>query len=807
MLFNYLKIAFRNIARHKGYALINITGLAIGIAASLLLFMVVRYELSYEKFQPAYEQIYQAVTSEKSTEEENFTSGVPGPMLEVLRLKFPEAKVSALYSSYGSQFTITGNDSNNTSIKGKYIEDAGVFFAEPQFFEVFNYSWLSGSPAVLSEPNAVVLSKSVAEKYFGTWQQANGQFIKMDNKINLMVKGIVDNTPLNSDFPLRIISSFITLQRNSDQYYYRPDWNNLTSNFHVYLRLPANVSKEYVNKQLLTFSRQQYKNNNNGNVRTHFVRPLADIHFNTQIGNLGDHTTSRSTLWTLSLIGVLIIVMASINFINLSTAQAISRSKEVGLRKVLGGMRSQLMAQLMGETAVIVFIALCLGSLLAYICIPFLDQFVNLPEKLSFFNIRTIGFIILLFVVVTIFSGFYPSLILSGFKPVLALKNKISSASVGGISLRRSLVVLQFAISQMLIIGTIVAISQMNFIRNEDLGFKKEAVLVLSTNTDSAVVSRQKAFKEELLTQKGIQSVSFSSDMPSSDNNWSTNFAFDGRDDEKFEVYLKFADADYFKTYGLQFVAGRGYTVSDTTNEVVINETMVKKLGLKSPEDAIGKNFRLGGRGIWKPIVGVVRDFKPNSLRDKIGPVMLASRKRYYSVTNIKLNTSNFKDAEKTIQQTWDKYFPEYVNTSRYMDETINNFYRQESQLTRLYQFFALLAIVISCLGLYGLVSFMAMQKTKEVGIRKVLGASVSSIVMLFSKEFTILIFVAFLAAAPVAWWLMSKWLDNFVFKIDMNVWIFIMAIVVSIVIAWITVGFKAIRAALANPIRSLRNE
>jgi ABC-type antimicrobial peptide transport system permease subunit len=461
---------------------------------------------------------------------------------------------------------------------------------------------------------------------------------------------------------------------------------------------------------------------------------------------------------------------------------------------------------MMGDTAVIVFIALILGSAIAFLCVPYLDQFINLPEKLSFFNGKVFGFMALLFVLVTIFSGLYPSLVLSGFKPALAIKNKISSASVGGISLRRGLVVLQFAISQLLIIGTIVALSQMKFIRNEDLGFKKEAVLVLSTNSDSAVISRQKAFKNELLTQKGIQAVSFSSDMPSSQNTWSTNFAFDGRDDEDFEVCLKFADADYFKTYGLQFAAGRGFSVSDTTNEMVINETLVNKLGLKNPAEAIGKSLRLGG-GKWKPVVGVVKDFKPNTLREKISPIAISSRSRFYGVTNIKLSTSNLMGVEENIQRTWDKYFPEYVNKSAFMDETIQKFYRQESQLTKLYQFFAVLAILISCLGLYGLVSFMAVQKTKEVGIRKVLGASVGSIVMLFSKEFTMLIFVAFLVAAPLAWYVMSKWLSNFVFKINIGAWIFITAILVSIVIAWITVGFKAVRAALVNPVKSLRSE
>ena len=388
----YFKIALRNIIRHKAYAAINITGLAIGIAASLLLFLVIRYELSYDRFQPNFDQIYHVVTSEKTAEEDNINPGVPVPTLEVFRLKFPQAKTAGIFSSYGSQFTILGNDSSSINIKGKYLEETGVFFAEPEFFEVFNYTWLQGSPDVLAAPNTVVLSKSVAEKYFGNWQNAIGQFIKMDNHATLMVKGVIENTPFNSDFPLRIVSSYLTLKQNPAQYFYHPDWNNLSSSFQLYMRLPENVSATTViDNQLLTFSREQYKNNQNTAVRTHFLRPLSEIHFDNRTENLGDHVTSKPTLWTLSLIGIMIIIMASINFINLSTAQAISRSKEVGLRKVLGGNRLQLMGQMMGETAVIVFIALLIGITIAFLCVPYLDQFINLPEKLSLFNRPVLG--------------------------------------------------------------------------------------------------------------------------------------------------------------------------------------------------------------------------------------------------------------------------------------------------------------------------------------------------------------------------------------------------------------------------------
>jgi ABC-type antimicrobial peptide transport system permease subunit len=304
----------------------------------------------------------------------------------------------------------------------------------------------------------------------------------------------------------------------------------------------------------------------------------------------------------------------------------------------------------------------------------------------------------------------------------------------------------------------------------------------------------------------GIQSVSFSSDVPSSENNWSGNFAFDHKDDENFNIYRKAGDEDYFKTYGLEIVAGRVFAKSDTMNEIVINETVVKKLGIKNPQDVIGKEIRTG-RSAWRPVVGVVKDFKTNSLREDVKPTMILERRDRYGVTGIKFKTSNIGKTKAAVETVWNQYFPEYAYTSKFMDENINDFYQQEQQLSLLYKIFASIAIFISCLGLYGLVSFMAAQRTKEVGIRKVLGASVGNIIYLFSKEFTLLIIVAFAVAVPVAYYLMSNWLDNFVFKIQMNVGVFALAIAASVLVAWLTVGYKSVKAALSNPVKNLRSE
>jgi predicted permease len=805
MIKNYFKIALRNLARHKAFSIINITGLAIGIASCLLLFTVLTYELSYDKFQPAYSRIHHVITKDVKAGDTDYTPGIPFPALDALRVDFPQIPAGALMASYGSQVTVLGANAANPSPAKKFIESTGFFFADPQFFEVFHYDFLSGSPSVLKEPNVTVLTKKMAEKYFGDWKNAIGQFLKLDNAVTVRVAGILEDPPANTDFPLAIVNSLQTAKSNGDTYFYSTEWGATTSNFQVFMLLPEGVTAGEINSQLAAFSKKNYSERSRS-VRTNLLQPLSELHYDKRVEIFGDHITERSTLWTLSLIGLFIIIMACINFINLSTAQAVGRSKEIGIRKVLGSHRGQLFGQVIGETAFIVITSVLLATGIAIVCLPLLKHVTAIREPLSLFNWQTLAFLCGLVVLVTTLAGLYPALILSGFKPVLALKNKITSASIGGISLRRGLVVTQFAISQVLIVGTIVALTQMQFVRNADLGFTKDALLVINANTDSAAQSRQKAFREKLAQMPGVESVSFSSDVPSSDNNWSTNFAYDHRADESFNLYIKYADEQYFKTYGLHFIAGKAFSESDTTKEVVINETLVKKLGLKDAGQAVGKEIRMG-RMPWKTIVGVTKDFKTNSLKETVKPVIIAERRAEYVVTAVKLRSADIGKTKAAIESEWNRTFPEYAYTTAFMDDNIAEFYQQEEQLALLYKLFAGIAIFISCLGLYGLVSFMAVQRTKEIGVRKVLGASVKNIIYLFSKEFTLLILAGSLIAVPIAYYMMNSWLEKFVFRIRLTPGVFLVAIFISVMIAWLAVGYKSVRAAIANPVKSIRTE
>ncbi len=806
MLKNYFKTAFRYLKRHTSNSIINISGLAVGIAACVLLFTVVMYELSYDTFQKNYKHIYRVVTTDKYSDGESYTAGTQTPFANALRVSEPQLKVANFNLNFGSQFTVI-NKVNVASSEKKFKEDAGVTFADAQYFDLFNSKWLTGSAAVLAQPNMVVLDKSTAIKYFGDWKNAIGQFLKMDNLATLKVAGIIEDAPENTDLPFKIYISLITSKQFGNRYGYNDNWNNTSSNNQVFVLLPENVSVQSVNNALKGLVKK-YMGDQRNIQQIMTLQPLSDLHFNARYGiTSGTHIISKSMLLMLSLIGILIIVMASINFINLSTAQAVGRAKEAGVRKVLGSNRSQLIMQVITETFLIVFCSVMLAVLIAYLSLPYLSHIANVPTNISLFTLKNILFLITVIVAVTVLSGIYPAFIISSFKPAVALKTKINITNVGGVSLKRLLVIVQFSVSQVLVIATIIAISQMNYIRNANLGFNKNAVYITPNISDSISVLKFNALKQQLLQNPNIKSVSFSSDAPSSDNNWSTNFYFNHSEkDPDFNTSLKYGDADYIKTFGIQLLAGRNVEPSDTAREFIINETLMKKLGYTDPEKIIGKDIRLGTQ-TWLPVVAVMKDFKTGSLRENVKPIVFTTNKNSYLNIGFKLSTNNLPSTIKFIQKLWQQTYPEYVYSGSFLDENIDQFYEQENKLELVFKIFAVLAIFISCLGLYGLVSFMATQKTKEIGIRKVLGASVASIIYLFSKEFTVLIVIAFAVAVPVAYYFMSNWLNNFAFRINITVWVFLLAIVSSVVIAWITVGYRSLKAALANPVKSLRTE
>jgi putative ABC transport system permease protein len=801
---NYFKTAFRNLKRNKSYAFINVLGLTVGIAASLLIFLVIQYETNFDNFHKKKDSIYRLGTEFHTQDGVGYSDGVSFPVAAALRIDFPQLKEVAAIFRNGDQITIEQDDRQL-----KKLREDNFYYAEPEFFKMFDFGWLEGNPqSCLKDPHSAVLTQATAEKFFGDWKSAIGKTFKYNNKTLYKVTGILKNVPANSDFPLSVVVSYSALENT----YIKNNLNDWVSTYggaYTFVVLPAQLSPATFDAQLKVFAK---KHKPAEYAKDGFVtQPLSEIHFDDRFGNFRGHTFSHSLIKALAFIGLFLILIACVNFINLATAQAVNRSREVGVRKVLGSNRRQLAVQFLGETAFITITAVILAILVAEMTLPFLNRLLETKMSMNLlFNPWLILFILAVTFSVTFLSGLYPAIILSGFNPVTALKSKITSKMVGGISMRRVLVVLQFAIAQILIIGMLIVVSQMNFFRNASLGFDKAAVINVPFPSDSFFSSHSSLeyLRNQLLSNRDISGVSFSFASPSSDGNWNSDFKFDhATKTTNFSANLKWSDPDYFKTFNIKFVAGRPYYPSDTVKEFVVNETLLHKLGVRDPQDAIGKEINFWDGGKVGKIVGVVRDFNAYSLREPIAPVALSTWKDVYQTINIKIKPGAEKSVLPFVEKLWNQTFSNYVYEYKFLDDTIASFYKQENQLSILYKIFAAIAILISCLGLYGLVSFMAVQRTKEVGIRKVLGASARHIVYLMSKEFTLLIIIAFVISAPIGYYIMHKWLQNYTYRIPLSASIFLLAIAGSIVIAWITAGQRAIKSALANPVKSLRTE
>jgi ABC-type antimicrobial peptide transport system permease subunit len=570
--------------------------------------------------------------------------------------------------------------------------------------------------------------------------------------------------------------------------------------------LSPNASASEFNDQLIAYSKK-VKSPDNKDVQV--AQSLKEVHFDTQAGDYSGKTISRKLIGALWLIGGFILLIACVNFINLSTAQAVNRAKEVGVRKVLGSNKWQLKLQFLSETFLIVLASVVISLIMAFIVLPYINRLLELSIGINQQTGNSILlFLLLISVSVTLLAGFYPSIVLSGFNPINALKSKLKAKASTGFTLRRGLVIFQFIIAQSLIIATLVIARQMSFFTSQPLGFDKNAIVNIPVPGDSIANSKLDFLKKQLKTIHGVQNVSFNSNTPVEDNNDSwTNIKYDHATKQTdFYSIFKEADNEYVPGFKLPLVAGRNINPSDTINEFLVNEMLLRNLGIKDPEMALSKEIFIfdHARG---PIVGVLKDFNTRSFRDDLAPLIIASYKRDYSEASIKLDSKDLKGSMGLIEKKWNETFPDFVFEYKFLDEKVESFYKQENRLGHLYKLFALIAIFLSCLGLYGLASFMAVQRIKEVGIRKVLGATGAHIVYLFSREFVILIAIAFAIATPLTWYFMHQWLQNYPFRIELSWWIFITGGLVSIIIALITVSFQAIKAAVANPATSLRLE
>jgi putative ABC transport system permease protein len=809
MFKNYWIIAVRSLQRNKSYTLINFLGLTVGMAACLLLFLLVRYQTSFDTFHTKKDRIYRVISVNRGPQGENRMSGVPYPLAGALKSGYPQLEqVAPSYLDWGAQLVIQRGDG-----QAPKVFKENVLYAGAAFFKIFDFAGLDGDPKILLDaPYTAMLTKSAATTYFGDWKLAIGKTLTIHDHVLVKVAGIMQDTPPNTDLPFKVVISHSTLAAANITSSGQDDWMTVNGGTNCYVLLKPGSSvpalEQSIDKLVRTHRSSEYSKNGAG------LQALGDMHYDEgeNMDVYSNKKFSRDLIKALVLIGLFLVVIACINFINLATAQAVNRAREVGVRKVLGSGRRQLVFRFLAETGMISGLALTAAILLAA---PLLEPLNTLLKtKLSVAPLAepvVILFLLGIWVVVTILSGVYPSLVLSGFNPINALKSKLTASSAKGLSLRRGLVVLQFVIAQVLITGVLVIVSQMNYFRHADLGFAKDAIITVGAPSDSVSRSRQASLRQDLLRNPGVEAFSYSFAAPTDYSEWYVDFRYDHRPAKtSFPSSMRVADTSYFGLYHLPLVAGRMYSntvSSDTTREFVVNETCVKKLGLLRPQDAIGHEINLFDGSQIGRIVGVVKDFHVNSLKDSMNSVVMTSWPNLYFTANIRIQPTSRKETLSAIEKAWTTAFPTNYFEYRFLDEKLAGLYQQEDQLSVLYKVFAGIAIFISCLGLYGLISFMAVQRNKEIGIRKVLGASVGQLVFLLSKEFTLLVLVAFALATPLSWYFMQQWLQKYTYRITLGPGFFIVTVLAAVAIAWITVGYRAVRAALVNPAQSLKSE
>lgn len=808
---NYLKVAWRNLLKNKVFSFINITGLAIGLSCFILIALYVLNELSYDGFFTASDRIYRINSDVRfggSDTRMPFSSDMMG---QTLTKDYPQVEqYTRVYNSNGSKMIRKDRD---------FINEAHIAHVDSTFFQVFSLKSLAGNlGSALNEPNTVVLTASAARKYFGTTEAVGKTLETNDNgKTIYKVTGVVEDIPKNSHFNFRFLFSMDNVDYG---------WGNyLSHNFHTYLLLKegvdpksfANKFEEYINNYVAPQARQIMNISSMdefrkaGNDLVYSMIPLTDIHLKSD--RQQEITTGGNIqyVYIFSGVALFILLIACINFMNLTTARSANRAREVGIRKVLGTDRRSLMTQFLSESLLMTFLSLFIALFIAYLVLPLFNEVSG--KEMTIADLFTPIFLPLLLalpIVVGLLAGSYPAFYLSAFKPIQVLKGKLNLGVKGG-GLRSALVVVQFVTSIILIIGTIIIYKQLNYIQNKNLGFAKEQVLIV--NDTYALGDNANAFRNELMQQPGVLNASFSGYLPvtsssRSNNTFSKESVVDAKNGFNMESWM--VDEAYIPTMGMEIKRGRNFSKSfgaDSTG-VIINETTEKIIGYADP---IGKKLYSivdVQRGEVKAftIIGVVKNFHFQTLKESIGPLCLLYGHNTW-LASFKVAPANVASVIRTAKEKWKTMASGAPFSYRFMDDSFDEMYHSEERVAKIALTFSILAIFIACLGLFGLVTFIAEQREKEIGIRKVLGASVQGIVQLLSKDFIKLVIIAFVVAAPAAWYFMNRWLQDFAYRIQISWWVFLLAGFLALLIAMVTLSVQAIKAALANPVKNLRTE
>lgn len=807
MIKNYLLIAFRNLIKHKGYAFINLFGLAIGIALSVIIMLYIQDELSYDTYHKKADRIYRVVQIIEPAEE---SSSLPFPARGMLINEFPAMieETAGLFNFQSNTLAFTYKDKED----GKIVQfnEPNVFLADSNIFNVFDIPFIQGDPnTALSTPNSVVLTKDAAQKYF---QDENpiGKTLYFEFNQTLTVTGVIENCPSNSHFTYDILVSMTTLRNiwgnlQETNWYWNPVWS--------YVVLKEGVSKEQVESKLDDFV-NKYFHDAIKKLTTLYLQPLTDIHLHSNIDYEIEANSDISLIYIFGGISFFVIIIASINFINLSTARSMNRAREVGVRKVMGAFRKQLIGQFISESLLLTVIAILLAAPLITLLLPFLNGIAGKDLVFNPLTNMTLNLLMVaLIIIIGILAGMYPAFYLSSFQPVRVLKGSISKGEKG-LLFRKILVISQFAISIFLIIITLIAYEQIGFMRNAHLGFNKEEIIVIPADRSSIAV-RYDEFRDRLLQHSGVKEVSASDFVPGTSSNTSS-YIIEGYPEDTM-VNTMFVRINFPETLEIPIVAGRSFSKifpRDDSLSVLVNESFIKQYDMKSPEEAIGKKvYGSGLLGSQSRIVGVMKDFHYAPLRQPINPVVVRIAEnpgqKIFMTKNIliRISTDKLQDVLAFIETQFSDMAKDRPFEFKFLDEELDKQYKSEKTLGQVSASFSVIAIIIACLGLVGLSSFSTQQRTKEIGIRKALGASVSGIITLLSKEFLTLVLLANLLAAPLAYYAVNSWLDNFANKITLSPAPFIIAALITFVIAFLSMGYQTLKAALVNPVKSLKYE
>ncbi|WP_159471443.1 ABC transporter permease [Dyadobacter sp. 3J3] len=804
MIKSYFKIAWRNLVRNKAFSAINIVGLALGIAACILILQYVAFELSFDNFHTNGNQIYR-VKQDRYNEGKLSTEWAAGAFAVGNSFKeaYPEVEDFVKLINRGSMVL----DNGERSFK---VEK--VYISSPSFFSVFSYPLLNGdSKTALKESNTVVLSASVAKKLFGN-ENPVGKTLQINKRRSAKVTGVFADMPSNTHFKTDILLSYATFL--NDVKPENPDlawqWDGCLT--YLKLRAGTDIPKLEAKFPALVdkLAGEEHKKYNSAAV--YLLQPLKDIHLYSHLMMEAEPNGDGNTVYLLLGIAFFIVVIAWVNYINLSTARAINRAREVGVRKAVGSQRSQLIGQFMMESVLLNGLAVVLALILVALSLPTFNEISG--QQLSFALLGSRMFwlpLITLFIVGAFFSGLYPAFVLSGFKPVAVLKGKVST-STKGILLRKSLVVFQFAASLFLLVGTLTVFQQIRYMRQQSLGINIDQTLVINPPIiadDSTFMRQMSAFKDELLRQSGIKSVTASTVVPGQASQWNAGgIRLKGTDESAGKQYrIIGVDYDFLKTYDLKLVSGRNFSkeFGSDPKALIFNKMAVKQLGFSDPEQAIGKEINFWGEIFT--IVGVTDNFHQQSLKDAYEPLIIRLIPDIRGYFSVKLSTSQANTSVAGIQSEWNRFFPGNPFEYSFLDDRFNDQYKADQRFGQVFGVFTGLAILVACLGLFGLASFTTAQRTKEIGIRKVLGSSVYAIVEMLYREFAILILISFVISAPLAWFATNSWLNGYAFRTDIQWWLFAAPFVLVLVIALLTVSFQSIKAALMNPVKSLKSE